>query len=176
MGPTGGSMDPPWDLLLTFRSSAKNTPGCSQEHYLSTRHSQSTPWALLESSSKFLVSSRGFLKCLLVTFPSSAKKYSWLQPGTLFEHTALPKHSLAAVPGSDQPRHSLSGPVLTPSKMMKKPLLFQHLRSRDLHGPPTEPGCTPDAPKSSPDDPLDGPDVTPMGPNIEPQRPPKMPK
>ena len=67
MGPTGGSMDPPWDLLVTFHSSAKSTPGCSQEHYLSTWPSQSTPWALLESSSKFLASSWGFLRCLKIT-------------------------------------------------------------------------------------------------------------
>ena len=76
------SLEPPWSLLVTFRSSAKSTPGCSQEHYLSTWPSQSTPWALLESSSKFLASSWGFLRCL----HSSAKKYSWLQPGALFEH------------------------------------------------------------------------------------------
>ena len=75
-------MDPPWDLLVTFHSSAKSTPGCSQEHYLSTWPSQSTPWALLESSSKFLASSWGFLKCHLVTFHSSAKR----APGCSQEH------------------------------------------------------------------------------------------
>ena len=61
------SMQPVLALLVTFHSSAKSAPGCSQEHYSSTWPPQSTTWALIESSSKFLASSWGFLRCLKIT-------------------------------------------------------------------------------------------------------------
>ena len=87
----GASSEPPWSLLVTFHSSAKSAPGCSQEHYLSTWPSQSTPWALPVPSSKFLMSSWGFLVCL----KNSLKQRVW---------STWPSRSPPWTPTLDPPR------------------------------------------------------------------------
>ena len=143
----GASLESPWSLLVTFHSSAKSAPGCSQKHFFAQAAYLQPLWGLF------------------VAFHSSAKS----TPGCSQEHylSTWPSQSTPWPPGLGRINPAIASS--DPSCPFKNTLKTNAFSTFSLFGRQWTllgTGCAPDAPKSSPDDPLDGPDVTPMGPNI----------